>query len=962
MNLSSDPEVHDALTRHPSGLVGDVYAFGQFRLIPSQRSLLDGSVPVRIGSRALDLLTLLVERAGEVISKEELLRHTWPNTVVDEAGLRVHIAGLRKALGESHSGLRYIANVPLRGYCFVVPVSRPVSAQPALSGGPAASNAVPPRLTRLIGREEAVLSAEATLLQRRFVTLVGPGGMGKTSVALACVERCASAFEQGACFVDLAGVADASSVPGALAAALGVQLATADATSGVLNWLGSRQLLIVLDNCEHVVDAAALLAERLIGGASRVSVLATSREPLRARGEWVQRLNSLASPPLGTQTTYEDALAYPAFELFVERAMASLDGLSFGDTDVSEIARLCRSLDGMPLALELVAARVGMFGLRGLVERLDDHLSLPTLGHRTALPRHQGLRATMDWSYGLLSTDEQRLLRRLSAFRERFTLEAASAVAAISEQERLGVTPLMMNLVAKSLVVAEPGEDMVAYRLLQTTSSYAAERLAASGELDGIRRRHAVHCLSILDTVARDSEVLLSRHWRERHGRRIDDLRAALDWAFAPDGDVEIGVALLARSPTLWFGLSLAHEYMRRLDEAPQPLPPACSEGVLDMQLCLVIGQTSLAVLGATDKGHAALERALRLAATLQNPQTQIRALWSLFSLHSLRGDYVLARDASEALGVVAHKANDLGSVYVHHRTMALCLHCLGDQAAALQHVRRALTPEAVALQPAQGTLFHLDHRAAGLTQLARILWLQGQTGAARAAARDAMQAARDVDHPLSLTYALSYAACPIALWCGENEEAGELVALLQACVDDHQLSFWQSWPPLFRRVLAARAGASPLDGFEPKALHFSHVDILPTLLPGLVDGVAMERVQRKANVWSAADILRVQAETVMERDPAQAHAQLMQALDLARGQGAFAWALRCASSLARMALQGNGEAEAAGQLLQQALADVDTDTPSADVASARALLAELAQVQRVADGPRASQASARRR
>ncbi|WP_425258805.1 ATP-binding protein [Rubrivivax sp. RP6-9] len=924
---------------------GEAYVFGQFRLLPAQRSLLDGSTAVRIGSRALDVLVVLVQRAGEVVSKEELIRTVWPNTVIDEAGLRVHIAALRKALAEAHSGVRHIANVPLRGYCFVVPVQRQALLPAATPGPPAGRVALPsapPRLTRLIGRDEAVAAAARTLLQRRLVTVVGPGGMGKTSVALVAAERCAASFEDGVCFVDLATVAEGALVTVALATALGAQLPVQDPVGGLLAWLTRRRMLVLLDNCEHVIDAAALLAERLVGGTAGVSVLATSREPLRARGEWVQRLGSLPSPPVSSAPAYAAALAYPAFELFVERAMASLDGLVFGDADVPVIGQLCRSLDGMPLALELVAARVGMFGLRELAERLDDHLSLPTLGHRTALPRHQGLRATMDWSFGLLPPDEQRLLGRLSVFRERFTIDAATAVAGDAATGRPVVTALLMHLVAKSLVVAEPGEDMAAYRLLQTTRSYAAERLLASGEQGPVRRRHALHCLTLLDAVTRDSEVLVPARWRDRYGRRLDDVRAALDWAFGSEGDVELGVALLAHSPSLWFGMSLAHEYLQRLAQVPQPLPAACRDGPLDVRMHLVIGQVALAIHGATPDGRAALERARALSGRLGEPTLQVRALWSLFSLHALRGEYVQARLAAEELGEVARRAGDRASLYVHHRVMALCLHCLGDQREAQRHARLALEPEAVALQPSQGTLFHLDHRTAALTQMARVLWLQGRTAQALKACQDAIDTARGIDHPLSLTYALSYAACPVALWSGHDPAAEALVDELEQTAHAHHLVFWQSWPPLFRRVLAARRGAPPAEPLEPGRLHFSHVDMLPTLQPGLVDDIAGERVRQGLNAWCAAEIRRVRAESAALAGDSAARAELVGAWTQAVEQDARAWALRCACSLAHVALKHGQDLGPALDRLLEALAAVDDEPATADLLRARSLRGEL--------------------
>jgi predicted ATPase/DNA-binding winged helix-turn-helix (wHTH) protein len=922
---------------------GEMFVFGQFRLLPGQRTLLDGGAPVRIGSRALDLLTVLVERAGDIVGKDELMQRVWPHAVVDEAGLRVHIAALRKALGEGRSGVRHITNVPLRGYCFVVPVQRQtlLPLQPPELAAPAMT-AVPQRLTRLIGREEAIDAALSTLLQRRFVTLVGPGGMGKTSVALAVVERGGARYPQGLCFVDLASVAEPRLIASALAAALNVPLRSDNPLHDVIAWLADKAVLVVLDNCEHVVDAAAALVERLLGALPGLSVLATSREPLRARGEWVQRLTSLAAPPTGGDCSYAQALAYPAFELFVERAMASTDGLVFTDADVPLIARLCRSLDGMPLAIELVAARLGVFGLRGLVTRIDDHLSLPTIGHRTALPRHQGLRATLDWSHGLLTADEQHVLRRLSVFRERFTLDAAAAVAVDSRLDATAVTHLMMNLVAKSLVGAEPGDDMVQYRLLQTTRSYAAERLAASGEQADITRRHACYFRSLLDTVTRDSETQIPARWRERHGRKLDDLRAALAWALGEAGDAELGATLLANSASLWFGLSMVNEYLQRLEQAILALPADLVDGALDMRLHLVLGQARVAMQGGAPAGLQALERAVALARRIGDTDTQVRGLWSIFALYSLRGDYMASRDAAEALGLVAQDSGDATASFTYHRIMALCLHCLGDQAAALAHVQLALDPAARS-QPAQGTLFHMDHHTAALTQLARIQWLRGAPDAATRAANDAVDAARAADHPQSLAYALSYGACPVALWCGDHVAAERFLAEMQACVDEHALVFWQSWPPQFRRALAAcQHGA--VAAADENTLHFSQVDMLATLHPGFVGAQATARAAQGLNLWCAPEIMRANAERLLHADPAaraEAEAGLQAALAMAQRQGAHGWALRCATSLARAQFAA-GRTEPARELLQAAIGQIVGGAGTRDMRSAHQLAEKI--------------------
>ena len=340
--------------------------FGPFRLLPAQRLLLDDGAPVRLGSRALEILIALAERAGEIVSSQELMARVWPDAVVEDNTLRVHIAALRKALRDGQAQARYIANMPGRGYCFVAEVLR-LPAFPA----PASPGNLPPRLTRMIGREEAVAALIAQVPKRRFVTLVGAGGMGKTTVALAVAAALAPAYAHGVCFVDLSSVQGAPSLRAALAGALGWQDPTPEEASGLPGFLRDRHLLLVLDNCEHVVDVLAPVLEDLLGAAPRLHILATSREPLQVDGEWLHRLPALRFPEDQQPMSAAHALTFPAIELFVERATATLDTFALTDANAAQAAEICRRLDGIPLAIELAAARVDVFGLDALVRRLD---------------------------------------------------------------------------------------------------------------------------------------------------------------------------------------------------------------------------------------------------------------------------------------------------------------------------------------------------------------------------------------------------------------------------------------------------------------------------------------------------------------------------------------------------------------------------------------------------------------
>jgi DNA-binding winged helix-turn-helix (wHTH) protein len=334
--------------------------FGPFRLLPTQRLLLEADKPVRLGSRALDILIALVERPGELVSKAELMARLWPSAFVEEGTLKVHVAALRRALGDGHSGRRFIATSPGQGYHFVAPVTR--AEEPERTAPTAASTGhernLPVLLTRLIGRSDTIARLAEQLPRQRLLTVVGPGGIGKTSVALAVADTQIAAYEHGVWLVDLAPLADPRFVPTALAAAIGFEIRSENSLPGLIAFLKDKRMLLVLDNCAHVVDAAAGLAVAILKGAAGVHILATSREPLRAQGEQVYRLPPLSSAPASPRLSAAEALAYPAVELFVERA-GSLGEFELRDADAPIIAEICRQLDGIPLAIEFAAARVG---------------------------------------------------------------------------------------------------------------------------------------------------------------------------------------------------------------------------------------------------------------------------------------------------------------------------------------------------------------------------------------------------------------------------------------------------------------------------------------------------------------------------------------------------------------------------------------------------------------------------
>jgi predicted ATPase/DNA-binding winged helix-turn-helix (wHTH) protein len=550
-----------------------VFLFGPFRLSTAERLLSRGDDALPIGSRAFDLLTILVERAGEIVSHKELVARAWPNHTFEEENLRVNIAALRKLLGHGLNGARYISSVVNRGYCFVAPVSEYApqranapSVNSLIPNLPAPSMSLPAPSTRMVGRDHTVRQLLTKLIACRFISIVGSGGVGKTTVAVAVAHALMEGFQGAVFFVDLGAVADPWLVPTAVLSALGTAPQAGDPMLDLLRFLGDRKILLVLDNCEHVVETVASLVERVMNEARQTHLLVTTRESLRVEGEHVHLLHSLETPPDHPGLPAAEVLRYSAVRFFMERALAAGYHEELSDAEAHIVASICRRLDGIALAIELVASRVTSHGISGTAELLDDRFKVIWQGRRTALPRHQTLNSMLDWSYNLLSDSDRKILCRLSIFVGDFTIKAAREVAADVEVDDAVVTHALTRLIEKSLISTR-FKRCTYFRLLNTTKAYALIKLASYGEIDRVAKRHATAFLSHLQ----ENQFLQS-------GSNADDLnewalhignvRAALDWGLSDHGDRGIGLELAACAAPILIRLSLFDECRRYCERA----------------------------------------------------------------------------------------------------------------------------------------------------------------------------------------------------------------------------------------------------------------------------------------------------------------------------------------------------------------------------------------------------------
>ena len=906
-----------------------VYAYEPWELDLGRRELRSRGTPVVLGHRAFEIVEVLAQARGQLVTKDYLMERIWRGITVGDNTLRVHIHAVRKALGSDRGMLKTSSG---QGYRLLgnwtVQHGETTKAPPVPQSRPQPEDRLPTNfpviVSQLVGRATAVQRVRDLVSAYRMVTLTGPGGIGKTVLAMNAVRGLLADFEDGAWLVELASLSDAALAPSTVASVLELKLSGERITAElVAHGIGDRHLLLVLDNCEHLIDAVAALVEVVTRLCPRATVLATSREVMGVQGESVYRVPPL-DVPAHDQEAPDIILGHSAVELFVARAKALDTGFSPQPEDLPSIAEICRHLDGIPLAIEFAAARAAFVGTDQVAADLRNRFALLTSGRRTTIPRHRTLRAALDWSYELLPPEEQRLLRHLAVFPAGFTFEAAQAVGGIGHAGQ-SIVEELSRLGSKSLCERVDLTLPTRRRLLETVRAYALEKLTQNGEYSNAARRHAEYFRDLVSPVAAGSRAWLSRDDVAPSSRELDNVRAALDWAFSPDGDAEIGVTLTAAFAPIWQMLSLVGECRARVERMLAIRAPGIYlSPATELRMWFAYGESLTMTFAPVERTRAALQKKMDLTAGVDDVDLQAGLLYIQWSVDLMSGAHGAALIAARQLAAVTARGSDAMRL-ASDRVQGTSLLYAGKLANAQDHLQRVVDFYAAPADGHHSTLFRRDPQVLARVRLARVLSLRGYMDRAYAEARSSFEMAQSSGAAISVCWVLQDALCPIALMRGDLAAAEGAIGTMNAWATRSDAALWKMMATCWKGKLLIERGefargvellSQTLEACEQSGWQMGYVQFLGCLAEGLVGlgrleeaGSKLEHAIAWANHngegWYQAELMRMKGELLLQQSKTplaiEAEDCFRMASEIACEQDALFWELRVALSLARL-------------------------------------------------------------
>ncbi|UJW77161.1 ATP-binding protein [Rhizobium sp. SL42] len=820
-----------------------------------------------------------------------------------------------------------------------------------------AANNLPAATTNVVGRDAFIDLIQSEVKRCGLVSIVGAGGIGKTTVALAIADRALGTFGDGVWLVDFAPLREPVLVSHSIANATGLTVHSSDALAALCRFLQNRNMLLVLDNCEHLLETIAACVRQIQAEAPGIRILCTSRAPLGLEGEQIHRLPGLEIPPPGTTPSAETALQYSAIQLFVDRARDRVETFVLTDSDAPKLADICRSLDGIALAIELAAMRVDVFGIAELQRQLEDRFRL-LAGRRAGMERHRTMAATLDWSYGLLPDREAELLMAVSIFAGSFQAEDVATAFDHTPSDTIG---LLRELVAQSLLSIDETGERAVYRLLESTRAYCLSKLALNGKEDSIRLRHAIYICGVLELAANEWKHSQSREWGARHGRHLDDLRAALGWAGSDPQHSALLIRLTVAAIPLWNHFSLTDERRAHLTRAIAELENAGQAGTaVEMNLQIMLGGALLFTRGNVPDVLSALSRSLEIADQLGDTTARLQCLRIKATYELFAGQLDAGIHTLETFLPIA-STDDISALPEGETHLGVGELCRGRLITARHRMERLHAQIPPDFNNQRFAQYQYSNSVNAMIVLSHAQWLTGYPDAGEQMIAKSLEYARQAEHELSYSIALAW-ACLLFQWAGRETDCEHHAIILDELCERHGIVIWRPIATFCRGAVAATRPASLAEGIDRMQdaiadfRTIGHLVRLPYFLSVLAEALARQgwidaasaRIEEALVLayeqnerWCLPEIIRINASIVLAKGQVDtAEALLKEAIAAADEIDASTWRLRASNDLARL-WQGQSRTEEAVQMLRPAFTDI-IGTKSKDIVRARETLARL--------------------